>query len=309
MTRANKRHTGTFRLRGWHVAAGLAGVVLTAAWSWRAVASGEPGWLASTFRSSAFATDAIIVISAAVLLAALAGMPIRAGRLVRRARSAGARSGQDGVAMIEFALVLPIALILSLIMAQSALLMVGHLCVHYSAYCAARSAIVYVPLGYEPGRGEGRNVLIPAKLNRIKDAAVWAILPVASSSKHLRADASVALLDGIEDLLLTYGQDPPHWVRSLLARKLYYAEEYTEVWLDEPENPPTYRENETINAHVKHVFHMSVPYASRIYSMVRGGDGVKLDFGADEYGMIIHASSILTNEGVQDYIEPEEYPQ
>ncbi len=309
MARANKGHTRPFRLRTWHVAAGLVAVALTAVWSWRAIAGGGRGWLASTFRSSAFATDAIIVVSAAVLLAAMTGMLIRAGRLVRRARSTGARSGQDGVAMIEFALVLPIALILSLIMAQSALLMVGHLCVHYSAYCAARSAIVYVPLGYEPGRGEGRNVLNSAKLSRIKDAAVWAILPVASSSKHLRADASVALLDGIENLLLTYGQDPPHWVRSLLARKLYYAEEYTKVWLDDPENGDAYGEKETINAHVRHVFHMSVPYASRIYAAVRGDDGVKLDFGADEYGMIIHASSILTNEGVQDYIEPEEYPQ
>jgi len=300
--------------RAWPIGAGIALALLVGLWAWRAADGAQPNWLASALRSRLFVTHAIIAAAAAVLLAAVCGMFIHAGRAVRRARSARAHGGQDGVAIVEFALVLPIALMLSLIMAQSALLMVGNLCVHYAAYCAARSAIVYVPVGVWARSGEGRNIVragspFSYKLKSIKDAAVWAVLPVSSASKRLPEGYDVELVRGVDDLLYRYGQDTPPWVRRLLGRKLYYANKYTTVWLDSPENGEVYGEKETLNVHVKHILYMPIPYANRVYALIDSGDGVKLDFGPDEYGMTVHASCVLTNEGVRDYIEEEHFPQ
>ena len=149
--------------------------------------------MASALRSRGFVTHAIITVAAVALLATICGILVHVGRLVRRARTAGARSGQDGVAMIEFALVLPVALILVLFMAQSALLMVGHLCVHYSAYCAARAAIVYVPLGRRSSSWESRQCkaarVPPASRRetscgcaaRISDGRKWPTRPARNS--------------------------------------------------------------------------------------------------------------------------------
>ena len=314
MTRANEKHPGRLLPKAWRVGACIALAALVSVWLWRWASAEQPSWLASAMRSRLFVTHTIIAAAGAVLLAIICGMFIRAGRAVRRVRSAGANGGQDGVAMLEFALVLPVALMLVLMMAQSALLMVGNLCVHYAAFCAARSAIVYVPMGVWSRSGEDRNIIYAGspssyKLRSIKDAAVWAVLPVSASSRLLPEGYGVELVDGIDSLLYQYNEDTPHWVRALLGRKLYYANKYTEVWLDPPENGRDYAAAETLNVHVRHVLYMPIPYANRIYAAIDSGDGVELDFGPDEYGMTIHASCVLTNEGVRDYIEDETYPQ
>ena len=113
---------------------------------------------------------AVGVISAAGL-AAICCVLWRAGQRNRRTAN-----GQSGVAMLEFAMVLPIGLILVLLMIQSSLLMVGNLCVNYAAYCAARSAIVTVPL--DLSNSEPHNVVAfggtTGKTERIRLAAVWA---------------------------------------------------------------------------------------------------------------------------------------
>jgi len=311
MTGVKAGHLGS---RGSLVLCGGGGLFAAALWAVFSAARSWPDWLNSALGSQLFVTHAIVASVAAIGLAALCGVLIRAGRLVRRTRSSVDRGRQDGVAILEFALVLPIALMLSLIMAQSSLLMVGNLCVHYAASCAARSAIVYVPLGATGRSGEGRNTLNPDtkwyKMSKIKAAAVWAVLPVSSSSQNLPEGSAVELVEGIEWLLYMYGQDPPKWVRKDLARKLYYATTYTKVWLDGPENGSEYGDKETLRAHVEHVLYMPIPYANRVFYMLESGDGVKLDaVGPDEYGLKIHASCVLTNEGVRDYIEEEAYPK
>ncbi len=307
MAHESKKRSGKSRVGLWSVAGGLALVGLTAGWVWR------DGWIVAALRSRGFITHALIVAGAGALLAIICGALFRLATHNRRTRAAG--GGQEGVAMIEFALVLPIALMLVLMVIQSCLLMVGHLTVQYSAYCAVRSAVSWVPMGLAVFSDEDRNVInserrYSLKLRKIKDAAVWAVLPLSASSKTIPESGNFVLVEGIEKMLATYGEEPPIWVRNLLSRKLYYADEYTEVWLDSPLAGETYGEKETLNAHVKHTFYLSIPYANRLYAFMDREDGVKLfNLGPSEYGMVMYATSIMVNEGVRDYIEPEEYPQ
>lgn len=313
MAHQSKKQAEASRSRPWPIAAGLALAVLTIVWIWRRAAGGD-GWSAAALRSRGFITHAIIVAGAVALLAIICGALFRVGARARRARAAGAGAGEDGVAMIEFALVLPIALMLVLILAQSGLLMIGHLTVQYAAYCAVRSAIVWVPMGLASFSDEDNNVIhsrwqYSKKLGQIKDAAVWAVLPLSASTNRIPESGNFGLVDGIEKMLFAYDEDPPLWVRNLLSRKLYYANNYTEVWLDSPEEGDTYGEKETLNAHVKHTFYLSIPYANRLYTLVNREDGVRLTLGPNQYGMVMYATSILLNEGVRDHIDPEEYPR
>ena len=71
--------------------------------------------------------------------------------LARLGRSQRRPSGpSQGTATIEFALVMPIMLFLILLLAQTTFVMAGNLFVHYAAFAATRSAIVYIPADYGP---------------------------------------------------------------------------------------------------------------------------------------------------------------
>jgi hypothetical protein len=50
-----------------------------------------------------------------------------------------------------------------------------------------------------------------------------------------------------------------------------------------------------------------VPTAARIFGLFPGG--VELGFGQNEYGTEIVVSYTLPNEGVQDYVDKETFPQ
>jgi len=268
------------------------------------------GWLADALSSRLFVVSGLILFSSALLLAA-AGIALWRAAGGQRARRAGIRSGQSGQAFIEFAMVLPIALVLVLVMAQSSLLMGGNLCVHYAAYCAARSAIVTVP--DEVALAEPPNVLADtffpspsAKMRRIHMAAVWAVMPVSASGADLPAGDVAALEDGLERFFDLYGRSVPGWVRRHFARKMYYADENTTVELAPPADGQKYGEHEDLSVKVQHTLYLSVPYANWLFATLMR-DGVDLDFGTGEYGMNIHATCRLTNEGVQDFVDVESF--
>jgi hypothetical protein len=224
--------------------------------------------------------------------------------------------------MVEFAMVLPIALMLVLIMAQSTMLMAGNLCVHYASYCAARTAIVAIPDGTRDvdlmvtpdpdGHNRIRETYFSvraggsAKGERIWRAAVWGVLPVASSSPLMPEADAESLRAGMGRFFAGYGRDDPSWVVRYLGRKLQYAEDYTAVGLNPPADGDKYGEREDVTAVVEHTLYLSVPYANRIFAQFDGG--VTLTFGDGEYGTVIKASSTLTNEGVQDFVEEEPFP-
>ena len=198
----------------------------------------------------------------------------------------------------------------------------GNLCVHYAAYCAARSAIVQIPL--DVSDDEPANVLEDsyrsAKLRRVRRAALWAVMPVCSPSPLLETDPrGQALAEGLDEFFATYRQTPPGWVAGgYLARKFAYADRCTDVTMMQRVDPAeetveyielaypyTYTEHEEIRVEVDHVFYLAVPYAARIFAAFDGG--TDLDLGAGQYGLEIRASCSMTNEGARDYIEVETF--
>jgi hypothetical protein len=305
-----------------------AGAMILAGTGPKAAAGLSSGhWVAAAMTSRLSIVCFIVTGVCALLLSAILAMLWRAGA---RGRSGRSRSGQDGNAALEFALALPFALMLVLLMAQSSLLMGGNLCVHYAAYCAARSAIVQVPSS--DGQELPNMVSDPAfsgKMARIKQAAVWAVMPVSCGDSEIQPSQSVGvteLQNALNGFFSQYGQQPPTWIADRLTRKFSYADEYTTVTMDPPVNPPKYRpygradmltypnlqqadySPEDLTVRVQHTLYLPVPYAAWLFAKA-SADGVALDFGHNEYGMNINVSCMLTNEGMQDYVDVEPFPR
>jgi hypothetical protein len=249
----------------------------------------------------------------AVVLVVCAGALVGVCRLLWEvgASRRGRVGGQEGAAILEFALVLPIAMALVLVMVQCSLLMGGNLCVHYAAFCAARSAVVYVPDDFSPG--EPPNLVSEArwsgKLRRIRDAAVWAVFPISCGHSSYPEEDVGRLREGLEEFFDGYGQRAPGWVDGRIGRKLQYAQDHTEVDLHPPADGLTYAPHEDLRVTVRHTFYLSVPYANWVFRHLDRDDGVDLDFGDGEYGMVITASCTLTNEGVRDYVDIERFAE
>ena len=148
----------------------VAAVVLAICAVWSAAAVGD-GWLARALRSRVTVVGGVVFLASIVLLYLLAGVLWRTGRGRRRT------TGDAGTAAIEFVLVFPIALTIVLVMIQSMLLVTQNIVVHYSAYIAARAAIVQVPR--KVSYIEPRNVVAEPdsseKMAHILKAAIWAV--------------------------------------------------------------------------------------------------------------------------------------
>lgn len=263
----------------------------------------SPPWLGNTLADESFLIAAVVAAVSAAAFVVLGVMMWLAGRAGRQMRDP-----QTGAVILEFALVLPIALMLVLLMTQSALLMGGNLCVHYAAWCAARTAIVQVPTDRS---SEPQNEVLDdgAKHRRIKLAAMWAVLPISCKSPDGPDGDAAELISGMDEFFTSYGQSTPGSLGQNLSRQIGYADEYTDVELDPPNNGDVYEAHEDIRVTVRHTFYMAVPYAAWLLASLVRDDGVELDFGSGEYGMVIHASCTLPNEGAADYIKIEQYPQ
>lgn len=231
-----------------------------------------------------------------------------------------ALAGESGTATIEFCMVFPIVLFLSLILVQSTLLMVGNQFVHYAAFAATRSAIVYIPVDYSGEGGEAHNSIIPEegspKYDRVRAAAYLAVMPVCGkleeSNESLRTNE---LVDGLNEHFAGYGQDPPRWVDTLAAARLRYAAENTDVQIlysdilnDDVDlvdvasvgQGYNFGPRETITVRVEHRLNLSVPYVRGIFA-----DGEHAD-GRGKYA-VVAAHYTLTNEGVDPNL-PEQPP-
>ena len=76
-------------------------------------------------------------------------------------------------------------------------------------------------------------------------------------------------------------------------------------------SPYLYGEHEEVRVKVEHTFYLAIPYAARIFHEIADrappNDGRELSFGSGEYGVVIRAASSMVNQGVQDYVEVEEF--
>ncbi len=268
-----------------------------------------PPWL------TAAVTSRLWLICLVVLGVCGAGTVFLGALLWRLGRARRVRPGaQDGAAMIEFAMVLPILLLLSLLMAQTSLLMAGNLCVHYAAFCAARTASVTVPLDYgedEPRNGMALDGGDSGKLQRIRQAAIYAVMPVSCGSEDV-ASAGGRLAEGLRGFLSVRGAPVPKWVDDRLERRWQYATDHTEVTVsppmpDDEDEDGLYEDHEDLHVTVRHTLYLAMPTVSRIFALLPGG--VQLDFGDGEYGTEVTALCTMPNEGVQDYVDIEEFPR
>ncbi len=263
----------------------------------RGMFSGKIFWMCAT----------VLIVGAAVL-AVLGTVLWQAGAAGRRQRR---HNGEQGAAILEFAMVLPIALMMVLMMVQASLLWGGNLCVQYASYTAARSAIVTIPLSLsvtEPSNVVEGDVYTSAKIRRIHQAAAWTIMPVACSDKQAPEGDVGDFQQGIKQFFAGYGQNAPGWVNNELGRRYQYALDQTEVELAPPADGNGYARNEDVRVTVRHTFYLAVPYASYIFAHM-DKDGVTLPFGVKEYGTKMEAACSLTNEGETDFIDIEPFPQ
>ncbi|MCL2701716.1 MAG: pilus assembly protein [Phycisphaerae bacterium] len=287
-------------------------------------ARSQDGWLVAAVTDRVFvmsaAVFAVSLILGVVLASALwqAGRPMRQVRPVfaslRRGRPVFAlrRFGKDerGAAIVEFALVLPFLLMLALLMAQSALLMVGNVVVHYAAHCAVRTAVVAAPLDLADS-GAPRNVVpeFGVKYSTIRESALWAVTPISCGSRMVPAAACDDIQRGIEFHWASNNLSRPRWldIYGSLPHRVQYAADNTTVTVRPPADGYEFAEREDIIVDVSHVFYMGVPYAGRLLSALMGQDGRSLSAPEGSYGVVLRATSRLPNEGPQDFIDIERF--
>ena len=215
-----------------------------------------------------------------------------------RVRPVPAGRAVGGTAVIEFAMLFPIAVMVLMIMVQLALLMQGNLLVNYAAYAAARSAVVQIPEEYP---GEGRNELAPAgwKMERIRRAAVLALTPVSG-----RIPPETAGLNIQADLRTLYeqsGETPRAGLARAFAEKFTYADRHTRiVEVGPPQGQGVFTSRQPVEVTIEHDLVLGVPFARAIFA-----DGSFRDAeGNTHYYTTVEACYKLTNEGPR--LEPEE---
>lgn len=286
------------RLARWLVPAALAVCGL----GWAMAARGD-SWFAAALRNGLMIRCGVIFAAGLLILQGCAAAMVQLGRARRRRREH--LSGQAGVAILEFCIVLPVAMTIVLIMVQASLLMFGNMFVHSAAYSAARSAIVQIPQDLIPD--EPRNHVTfdgPSyKTRRIEDAAVMTLLPICGTPSFIEAEYAegTLLVSGVERAIDQWGQSRPRWVRALLARKLSYAQQYTQVELLEPVGDD-FGPNEDVRVIVRHQFYMSVPYTRLMFG------GEEFDDQPGYFYVPMSAHCTLVNQGRNDEIEIEMIP-
>ncbi|MBN1555310.1 MAG: pilus assembly protein [Phycisphaerae bacterium] len=291
----------------WRVTLSAAGIglfaVLACVWLGAGGLAGGGVRLSGAWESRQFRLFAYVAVGSLAILSLLAGWLYSAARRARLARGR-ALGRQEGTAILEFAMVLPIALAIVLLMIQSSLLMGGFLCVNYASYCAARAAVVFVPDTFS---GEPTNEVadyfdpeLSEKISRIRQAAVWAVLPVSDGAYPESSDYSAVLAEGISEMYSSSGLETPGWVEGYLGRKLAYAEHNTSVELSPPVNGERYEAHEDLRVVTKHNLYLAVPYAARVLAALDSEESV--DFGDGRYALRVSIPCTLRNEGIPDTI-------
>ena len=248
---------------------------------------------------------------------------LRSAAASQRRGSARERLADDsGVAMMEFLLVTPFLLGTTLLLLQTTLVFTGLFYVQYAASAAARSAIVYIPMD----SSEPSNTIFTTrgsdKFDRIESAAMLAVMPV-SGRENGGVVVSSEVVNGLNEMYRARGESAPAWVDNLIAQRLNYAMNHTEVTLYrmrartpetvefiEIESGAAISPKEAIAAEVRHEFALSIPLASRVFASV-GESGSYSPASRDSetpsppgQWIVINARAVLTNEGIDRNLPP-----
>lgn len=294
------------------VALGVAGVALAGAVAVLAVAAARYRFVGSAMAHPLFIRCGLIAAGCLIVLVAIGLYMQRVGSRGLRASAASEDSGgvlanEHGTAMVEFALVFPLAMSVVLILIQAMLMMTAAIVVNYAAYAAARTAIVWVPedlYGGDQFVAERENEVADSASSRkryeIRKAAVVACLPVAGRSPSGDSPASRALADGIAEYHSRHSQPVPRWVESYVAQKMAYAWQYTTATLFAGQNPGVYGPAEDLTVEVRHEYLLPVPFADRLF-----GENYVGGLG---YTSTVTAQYTLNNEGESPTIMEDQFP-
>jgi hypothetical protein len=282
------------------------------------IAASASTWWSSALRSPlGIACGAVMAGSALLLQATLTALWRLCPRPPRPLVA-----DRRGMAVLEFALLFPVALAVVLLMVQTAMLMAGNLMVHYSAFAATRAAVVCVPMDLTAA-GEPPNVVLrdnnnSAKLAWIRRAAVLAVAPACAGGP---VDHAVSANGIWQQRLAAFfsGQGSPSWLsRRSMDLMVAYADAHTQVSLAAPAGiPPAdgddgrldgvfdngssvtpYGPVEDLSVTVRHELILPVPYANRLF-------GHRLAGWPGQWAVQIAATYTLVNQGRYDNITPE----
>lgn len=213
--------------------------------------------------------------------------------------------------MLEFALLLPIALFVVLLLLQVTLLMVGRVFTQYAATAATRTAIVQLPRDLADRGHGGPNWIVASEGNvkhdAIHAAASHALLPVAGRVSGSGGDGA-RYAQAMADYLTRAGGDVPAWVDNLLADRYRYAFANTAVDLliveqADADSTPTFDllpagwphqfgPRDAVTVRVRHRLNLSIPYVKAIFADGETGDGRDRN-----HYTTVSARSTLTNKG------------
>ncbi|MCK6484706.1 MAG: pilus assembly protein [Phycisphaerae bacterium] len=214
---------------------------------------------------------------------------------------------QRGTAIIEFALLFPVALLLFLVIIQTALLYVGNFHVNHAAFRAARAAIVWADVD-DLGGDLTHTLRIGAEAERrIANAAAFTCVGISGTSSGGATGGSAAAHDRAWQAFLGFS---PRWSGDKFQRRVAYAAEHTRVTVTTMPRPdPTlsefnalhqdfYLHREPITAHVAHDFELLIPYAKYVL-----GDTDNRGDGSGYRFIELRASYTLVHEG-QPELQP-----
>lgn len=219
------------------------------------------------------------------------------------------RFDELGTSELEFALAFPFFLMMVLTTIQMALLINATLIVDYAAFCAARSAIVWVPQD-TPGE-DANTVANPQQTNsekwtRIRRAATLACVPISPRASSfigvdLPSGGDAIAIGGIGDLARASGSDGGINYAKLsldITDKWPYASLYTDVLLLGPDgNARTqFAPGSPVTARVTYRFYMNVPFAGSALGAALGRRFIADFFGA-YYVPVTASYTLLMTQG------------
>jgi len=153
------------------------------------------------------------------------------------------RKDENGQAMVEFVVVFPVVFLLCLVIMQTFLLLTARQVVNYAAYCAARSAIVFLP---DSGNTEAKK-----KAERAAIIACWSISPMKGFG------SAETFIKPIEDMV-----EGATGINFDLARRYNMARSLVTVNLT-PEKITS--PHQDVTAEVTYNVVMGIPIANRLF--------------------------------------------
>jgi len=249
-------------------------------WVLKAVDTESAWWPSAAFGAWSIRRLGIIAAGAVVGTAVLAAGARAGGRRVQRL--AALHASDSGTAMLEFTLVLPIALMIFLVVLQTSLLYEARFHVSLAAFRGARSAMVWTPIHYIESYPP---VVPPPVVARAQAAAVWTCIPISGVYPSAPVAGDQASLS--EQTWREYASHELPWLGERFIAQYRYARARTRVnvYYDTPVDPRAaetpeeqyrrfWQHREPINVTVVHDFQLRVPYAARILAEKRAAPGL-----------------------------------